>query len=77
MNAPTNRPEYLQRMYVEVTRLGLKLALLNVFIDSDKSSALDSHSRYLLRLQQKAMTDYFEVLGLRIERAEMMEARKQ
>ena len=59
---------YAQRVLNEKKELDEKLGKLSDFLDSPKSVELEAEVIGLLRDQERAMTDYSNILGLRIHK---------
>lgn len=57
---------FMQRVVTEKTELDLKLIKLNAFRESDTYKQLDSHTRFLLTAQSRAMHIYSDILAQRI-----------
>jgi len=57
---------YQLRVIAEQQELDAKIALLNAFLNSEKSSTLDAAERYRMQRQLSAMTIYTHCLGERI-----------
>lgn len=62
-------PTHLQRMYGEQADLDSRLTKLNDFLKSEKFNVLPERERYLLEVQGRAMTAYFNALASRISHA--------
>jgi hypothetical protein len=58
---------YQQRVVAEHAELTSKLDALRVFFGSDTSRTLPTYEHNLLKRQERAMTEYAEILRLRIE----------
>lgn len=59
-------PEFIQRIQNERAELSIKLANLNKFFETDIYSNLSNYQQELLVQQSDAMSEYLEILGLRI-----------
>jgi hypothetical protein len=62
----SNIPEFIQRIQNERAELSIKLANLNKFFETDIYSDLSSYQQELLVQQSDAMSEYLEILDLRI-----------
>lgn len=61
------KKEFVLRMYAERTELQEKLVKLNNFMATPEFKLLPIVKQSLLRDQSKAMTDYFQILTVRLE----------
>lgn len=61
-----NIPEFIQRIQNERAELSIKLANLVKFFDTDVYENLSDYQQELLVQQCEAMSDYLEILDLRI-----------
>lgn len=59
-------PEFIQRIQNERAELSIKLANLVKFFDTDVYKNLSDYQQELLVHQEEAMSDYLEILDLRI-----------
>ena len=59
--------EFVLRMYAERTELQEKMVKLNNFMAAPEFKLLPIVKQSLLRDQSKAMTDYFQILTVRLE----------
>ena len=62
-----SKKEFVLRMYAERTDLQEKMVKLNNFMVAPEFQLLPIVKQSLLRDQGKAMTDYFQILTVRLE----------
>lgn|GEM_PF-3263743 len=60
--------DYRARLHVEFSELHMRIESLKKFMLSEKYSRLEEVDRQDLRMQCKAMGEYFEILSRRVSR---------